>query len=237
MTATGRQASSSLLPQGSKPGSPANFFISAARKSSGKTTISLGLARAFAKRGLNVQTFKKGPDYIDPLWLEQASGHPCFNLDFNTQSETEIIDTFYRRSGDADLAIIEANKGLFDGLDVGGSDSNAQLAKILKSPIILVIDTLGMTRGIAPLLHGYSTFDPDISISGLILNNTGGSRHEQKLRNAVEYYSDIPVLGCVVRNDELAVRERHLGLTTPGEKSGALHLIFPLALSGPNGAP
>ena len=208
---------------------PPNFLISATRKSSGKTTISLGLAAAFYRRNLKVQTFKKGPDYIDPLWLQQASRRDCFNLDFNTQSHDEIISTFVHRCADADLAIIESNKGLFDGVDLEGRDSNAQLAKLLKSPVILVVDTLGITRGIAPLLHGYCTFDSEIEISGIILNKTGGSRHESKLRSAVEHYSDIAVLGSIGRDERLVVNERHLGLTTPGEISGAMPLIERLA--------
>ncbi len=215
------------------PPSVPNFLVAATRKSSGKTTVSLGLVRAFVNRGLITATFKKGPDYIDPLWLQLASGQPCYNLDFNTQSEAEILATFSRHSHHTepgtDLIIIETNKGLFDGVDPRGSDSNARMASILKAPIILVIDTIGITRGIAPLLHGYSTFDPDINISGVILNKTGGSRHENKLRKAIEYYSDIPVLGSIDRNDGLAIAERHLGLTTPGEKSTAEPLIEQLA--------
>ncbi len=206
-----------------------SFLIAAARKSSGKTTISLGLTRAFANRGLRVQTYKKGPDYIDPLWLSQASNSTCFNLDFNTQNNTEIVATYCQNLHGADLGIVESNKGLFDGVDVFGSDSNAQLVKLLKTPVILVIDTIGMTRGIAPLLLGYENFDPDISIAGVILNKTGGERHERKLRAAVEHYTDICVLGAVRRDDNLIVSERHLGLTTPGEKSNADPLIEILA--------
>jgi len=206
-----------------------NILIAAARKSSGKTTISLGLTKAYTVRGLQVQTFKKGPDFIDPLWLERASGRPCYNLDFNTQTPEEISGTFSSNLHGTDLAIIETNKGLFDGVDLHGSDSNAQLAKLLKTPIILVIDTVGITRGIAPLLNGLTSFDSDIEISGVILNKTGGARHEEKLRAAVEYYTDIKVLGAVGRNADLAVKERHLGLTTPQEKSNALPLIDRLA--------
>ena len=206
-----------------------HFLIAASRKSSGKTTISLGLARAFANRGLTVAAFKKGPDYIDPLWLQLASRNPCYNLDFNTQNDAEITATFTDKYAHADLAIIETNKGLFDGVDPLGSDSNAQLAKNLKSPIILVLDTTGITRGIAPLLHGYTTFDPQISIAGVILNNTGGARHENKLRNAIEIYNHIPILGAISRDDNLSIGERHLGLTTPGENSSADQLIGELA--------
>jgi cobyrinic acid a,c-diamide synthase len=205
------------------------FLIAAALKSSGKTTVSVGLARAYSNRGMSVQTFKKGPDYIDPLWLEQATARPCYNLDFNAQSEAEIVETFSNNLAACELAIVETNKGLFDGVAVDGSDSNAQLAKILDIPILLVVDTIGMTRGIAPLLYGYSCFDPQISISGIILNKTGGSRHEGKLRAAIEHYSDIPVLGSVGRDENLFVAERHLGLTTPGDKSGAQPLVERLA--------
>ncbi len=206
-----------------------HILVAAARKSSGKTSFTLGLARALTKRGMVVQTFKKGPDYIDPLWLEQASGRPCYNLDFNTMSEDEILATFRKNLGGADIALIETNKGLFDGLDTQGSDSNAALAKLLGSPVVLVLDTVGMTRGIAPLLHGYQNFDEQIKIAGVVLNKTGGVRHESKLIAAIDHYNQLPVLGALPRKDELAVDERHLGLTTPGEVSSAMPVIEALA--------
>ncbi len=195
----------------------AHIFIAAAHKSSGKTTISVGLAGALTRRGTIVQSFKKGPDYIDPMWLARASKRPCYNLDFNTMNHGEITGLFAREISGADLGLIESNKGLFDGVDLEGSDSNAALAKLLGSPVVLVIDTTGTTRGIAPLLRGYQIFDPEIEIAGVILNKVGGPRHEGKLRAAVEHYTDIPVLGAVGRNDEISINERHLGLTTPNE--------------------
>ena len=194
-----------------------HLFVAAAHKSSGKTTISVGLAGVLTRRGMVVQTFKKGPDYIDPMWLTRASGRPCFNLDFNTMSHGEIVALFAAKSDGATLGLIESNKGLFDGVDLGGRDSNAALAKLIASPVVLVIDTTGTTRGIAPLLRGYQVFDPDIKISGVILNKVGGPRHEGKLRAAVEHYTDIPVLGAVGRNESIAINERHLGLITPSE--------------------
>ncbi len=206
-----------------------HILIAASRKSSGKTSISIGLTRALARQGLKVQTFKKGPDYIDPAWLQQASGNPCYNLDFNTMSDDEIHSCFSSRASGADFSLIETNKGLFDGVDLLGSDANAQLAKMLKSPIVLVIDTVGMTRGIAPLLHGYVNFDPDIKIAGVILNQTGGPRHEEKLRAAVEHYTDLKVLGAIGRNDDLEMGERHLGLITPDDYKTCLPLIDRLA--------
>lgn len=193
------------------------FLIAAAHKSSGKTVISTGLAAAFSARGTSIQCFKKGPDYIDPMWLSAASHAPCYNLDFNSMNPNEISTLLARKSAQADLAMIEANKGLYDGVKLDGSDSNAALAKTVQAPVVLVIDTLGMTRGIAPLLVGYQAFDPELKIEGVILNKVGGARHESKLRAAVEAYTDIAVVGSVWRNKDLDIGERHLGLTTPAE--------------------
>ena len=193
------------------------LFLSAAHKSSGKTTVSIGLAAAFAARGLAVQTFKKGPDYIDPMWLARASGRPCFNLDFNTQTHAEIAQNLASRAAGADLALIEGNKGLHDGVDLEGKDSSAALAKIAAAPVVLVIDTLGMTRGVAPLVLGYQVFDPGIKIAGVILNKVGTARQESKVRQAIERYTAIPVLGALPRDGGFAIEERHLGLMTPME--------------------
>lgn len=207
----------------------AHFLIAAAHKSSGKTSVSVGLAAALAKRGLAVQPFKKGPDYIDPLWLGQAAGRACYNLDFFTMSDTEIRSTFDRRSAAADISLIEGNKGLFDGLDVEGADSNAALAKMLSAPVVLVIDTTGTTRGIAPLINGYLSFDRDVDVRGVILNKVGGARHEGKLRAALERYTDVEVLGAIGRDPALEIPERHLGLIPANEAEGADATIARLA--------
>ena len=194
-----------------------HFLISAAHKSSGKTTLSLGLTAATKARGLAVQTFKKGPDYIDPLWLTVASGRPSRNLDFFTMSRQEIKTEFGGAMVGMDLGMIEGNKGLYDGLDLDGSNSNAALAELLDAPVLLVIDARGMTRGIAPLILGYQAFDPNICIRGIILNKVGGSRHEGKLRRVIEHYTDVPVLGAVHQDPSLVIDERHLGLTPSNE--------------------
>ncbi len=194
-----------------------HFYIAAAHKSSGKTTLSIGLVAAFKSMGKNVQTFKKGPDYIDPIWLQKASENPCFNLDFNTQSDAEIKQLFTTRDSMAEISVIEGNKGLYDGVDLQGADCNAAMAKLLSSPIILTIDTRGTTRGIAPLLLGYETFDKDVNIAGVILNKVAGSRHEKKLLAAVEHYTDIPVVGAIGYNQSLEIPERHLGLIPANE--------------------
>jgi len=190
----------------------ASLFISAAHKSSGKTTASIGLCAALVRRGLVVQPFKKGPDYIDPIWLGMAANRPCYNLDFFTAGKRETIEDFARLSCSADIAIIEGNKGLHDGLDLDGSNSNAALAKSLQSPVILTVDTRGTMRGIAPLLIGYQVFDPEVNIAGVIANMTGGSRHESKLRAAVEHYTDIPFLGALARDSSISLDEQHIGL-------------------------
>lgn len=193
------------------------FMISAAHKSSGKTVISTGLAAALHRAGDRVATFKKGPDYIDPMWLARATDGVCYNLDFNTMGPDRLRRFFASRAAPDGLTLVEANKGLFDGVRTDGADSNAELAKLLGLPVILVIDTTGMTRGIAPLLTGYRMFDGDVNIAGVILNKVGGVRHEAKLRNAVEQYTGIEVVGSVRRDDRLEIGERHLGLTTPAE--------------------
>lgn len=187
--------------------------------------VSVGLAAAFAARGLAVRTFKKGPDYIDPMWLARAGNCKCYNLDFNTQSDDEIRATFARGGCGSDIALVEGNKGLHDGLDTVGRDSSAALAKLLRTPVVLVVDTCGMTRGIAPLIIGYAGFDPEVEILGVILNKVGTARQETKLRQALEYYTDTPVLGVIGRDENLNVDERHLGLTTPTETNGPGEII------------
>jgi cobyrinic acid a,c-diamide synthase len=193
------------------------LLVAAAHKSSGKTTIALGLAAALRARGLAVQPFKKGPDYIDPMWLALAAGRPCLNLDPMLMAAGEIEATFADRSAGADLCMVEGNKGLYDGLALDGSNCNAALAKQLGLPVLLVIDARGMTRGIAPLILGYQAFDREVRIGGVILNRLGGSRHEAKLRAVIAHYTDVPVLGAVQADERLALVERHLGLVPARE--------------------
>jgi cobyrinic acid a,c-diamide synthase len=191
------------------------MLISAAHKSSGKTMVSIGLCAALRKRGHEIQPFKKGPDYIDPMWLSMASGHACRNLDLYLMERDDIIATFTRHS--AEVNLVEGNKGLYDGLALDGSNSNAALAKLLDLPVFLVIDARGMTRGIAPLILGYQAFDRDIHIAGVILNNLGGSRHEAKLRAVIEHYTDVQVIGAIHHDERLSIVERHLGLMPSNE--------------------
>jgi len=205
------------------------IFISAAHKSSGKTTLTLGICAALNARGLSVAPYKKGPDYIDPMWLSRASQHDCHNLDFQTMSNDEILATVSLYSKNADISVIEGNKGLFDGVALDGSNSNAAVAELTKSPIVLVIDTQGMTRGIAPLLLGYQAFNTNIHIAGVILNKVGGPRHEKKLRDVIAQYTNITVVGAVPRVKELNITERHLGLIPSNEATDTSDVINKIA--------
>lgn len=205
------------------------ILISAAHKSSGKTTLSIGLCAALTQRGLSVQSFKKGPDYIDPMWLGRAASSPCYNLDFYTMTQDEISNKFTSYAQTADISLIEGNKGLYDGLDLDGSNSNAALANLLQTPVVLVIDVQGMTRGIAPLILGYQAFDKNIKIAGIILNQVRGKRHEQKLRDVIAHYTNVPVIGAVAHNPEIAITERHLGLIPSNEQNQADEQIRQIA--------
>jgi cobyrinic acid a,c-diamide synthase len=205
------------------------FLVSAAHKSSGKTTISIGLAAALRARGLVVQPFKKGPDYIDPLWHSLAAGRSCCNLDFFLSPDEEIRRQFHAHGHDADVCMVEGNKGLYDGLALEGTNSNAALARLLDLPVVLVLDARGMTRGIAPLILGYQAFDRQIRIAGVILNRLGGSRHESKLRAVIEHYTDVAVLGAIHEDSRLAMVERHLGLMPANETRAAERYVSEIA--------
>ncbi|MBI5747915.1 MAG: hydrogenobyrinic acid a,c-diamide synthase (glutamine-hydrolyzing) [Nitrospinae bacterium] len=195
------------------------IVISAPHGRSGKTTVSIGLSAALSRRGLKVQPFKKGPDYIDTGWLTIASKNQCRNLDLFLMEEKGVKNLFKMANHDADISIIEGNTGLYDSIDIEGKNSTANLARILNAPVILVVDTARMTRSIAALINGYVNFEPDIKISGVILNNVSGQRHEAKLRAAIAKYSNVEVLGCIPRNPLLNIPERHLGLIPQIEKS------------------
>ncbi|HEB71569.1 MAG TPA: cobyrinate a,c-diamide synthase, partial [Nitrospirae bacterium] len=189
------------------------IVIAAPGRSSGKTTLAMGLCRAFKKKGLAVQPFKKGPDYIDPMWLTSAAGVECRNLDFHMMGDENILRAFQTASKNVDIAVIEGNMGLYDGLDLEGSDSTAGLAHFLRSPVILVIDTTGMNRSAAALLLGYRQFDPELNIAGVILNRVSGSRHESKMRKSIERHVGMNILGALPKApDDVGLTERHLGL-------------------------
>lgn len=205
------------------------LLLSATRRSSGKTMIAMGLCRALRNRGINLAPFKKGPDYIDPMWIGIAADRPCVNLDFNSMTEQEIEGKFACHCRDRDIALVEGTMGLFDGVSASGSDSNAALARQLGLPVILVVDCKGITRGIAPLLIGYRAFDPELDLIGVILNNVSGRRHESKLRSAIRDHTDLSVIGAVPHQAEMIIDERHIGLLTSVEDQGAAQKVERIA--------
>lgn len=205
------------------------IVVSAPHRSSGKTTLSIGLCAALAKSGMVVQPFKKGPDFIDPMWLTAAAGRGCRNLDLFMMGEPAIMTSFQRGATGADFSLVEGNMGLYDSTDLEGKGSTADMARSLKAPIILVVSTRNLTRSVAPLLLGFLQFEPDIDIAGVILNKVSGPRHESKLRAAIERYTDLEVLGAVRRRPEAGIIQRHLGLKPAREELGAAAVIDTIA--------
>lgn len=184
---------------------------------SGKTIISLGIAAAWEKSGLTVSIFKKGPDYIDAGWLSKAVGRPCYNLDTFLCRPDVVQQSYLENSEMSDVAVVEGNRGLYDGIDTDGSTSTAELAKLLNLPILLVLDCTKSTRTMAALLMGCMNFDPEIRICGVILNRVAGKRHEAKVRANIEKFCRIPVLGAVPKLNAKDFPERHMGLVTSAE--------------------
>jgi cobyrinic acid a,c-diamide synthase len=188
------------------------------RGGGGKTLVSLGLVAAWRRKEMIVAPFKKGPDYIDAAWLSQAAGRPCRNLDLYLMSPESALRSFVGSAADTDVAVIEGNRGLYDGMDADGTYSTAELAKLVQAPVILTVDCTKSTRTIAALVLGCQRMDPDVSIRGVILNRTGGPRHESVVRESVERICGVPVLGAIPRLPMGRVfPERHLGLVPPQE--------------------
>lgn len=192
-------------------------LIAGLRGSGGKTLVAVGLAAALRKRGRAVIPYKKGADYIDSAWLSSAAGHVCRNLDLYMVDPVEVVRSFARTARGADLALIEGNRGLFDGMDALGTYSAAELAKLLSTPVILVCDSTKTTRTLAALISGCQKFDSDVPLRGVILNMVAGARHETVLREAIKRYCDTPVLGAIPKLAESPFPERHLGLVPPQE--------------------
>lgn len=193
------------------------LVIAAPHGRSGKTTITLGLIAALLEQGLVIQPFKKGPDYIDPSWLSRAAGRPCRNLDLYFLPPDQLVAHFLACCRGADLALIEGAMGLFDGLDLEGTNSTAHLASTLEAPVVLVVDGTRMTRSAAALVQGFQHFEPRVRLAGVILNRVARPRHEDMLRRSIEHYTGLPVLGALPKQPDLAIPDRHLGLVPAGE--------------------
>jgi cobyrinic acid a,c-diamide synthase len=183
---------------------------------SGKTLLSAGLARLLASRGIAVAPFKKGPDYIDAGWLGAAARRPGRNLDTFLMTH-EAIGEALHRGAPAGLAIIEGNRGLFDGLDALGTHSTAELAKLLRAPVVLLVDASKATRTVAALVLGCRALDADLHLAGVVLNRVGSARHEQVVRDAIAAAGGPPVLGALPRLSTDPLPGRHLGLLTAAE--------------------
>ena len=193
------------------------ILIAGLRGGSGKTLICLGLAAAWRRQGRAVAPFKKGPDYIDAAWLAQAAGRPCRNLDLFLMSPQAVLRSFSTATAVADVAVIEGNRGLYDGVDAEGTYSTAELAKLLQAPVVLAVDCTKSTRTVAALVLGCQQLDAQVPIRGVVLNQTAGRRHESVLRAAVEQHCGVPVVGAVRRLPAGLFPERHLGLIPPDE--------------------
>jgi cobyrinic acid a,c-diamide synthase len=194
------------------------FVLAAPSSGSGKTTLATGLMSAFAER-MTVQAYKIGPDYIDPGYHTAATGRPSRNLDTWMIPTERVKELFSRSAHGADICVIEGVMGLFDGYDGRTeSGSTAEVAKLLSAPVVLVIDAGSMARSAAAIALGFKTFDPQLNLAGVILNNVAGAAHAQWLTEAVQSVG-LTVLGCVPRNQNLSVPERHLGLYMAGERS------------------
>jgi cobyrinic acid a,c-diamide synthase len=200
--------------------------VAGLRGGSGKTTLALGLIAAWQQREGEVVPFKKGPDYIDAGWLSMAAGQPCYNLDPYMMSGEQILDSFWQHSQRAQGAVIEGNRGLFDGMDAEGSCSTAELAKLLQAPVLLVVDGSMVTRTAAASVLGCQHFDPEVSIQGVILNRVAGPRHENMLRTTIESSCHVPVVGAIPKLKEDDFPERHMGLVTVEEHPEAREAIL-----------
>jgi cobyrinic acid a,c-diamide synthase len=193
------------------------IIIAGTHSGCGKTTIASGIMAALTARGMKVQPFKVGPDFIDPSHHTRICGRPSRNLDPFMMGKRGCIETFLRATEGSDIAVIEGVMGMYDGVDGSDLASTAHVARILKAPVVLVVDAKGMSRSVHALIDGYRRYDPSISFAGVIFNRIGSPRH----RTMIEAALDIPSFGMIPRKEDLVVKSRHLGLMMAHE-SGAM---------------
>jgi len=213
------------------PGIP-TVVVAGVSSGAGKTTLTLGLLEALRRRGLTVQPFKVGPDFIDPAFHGLASHRPAVNLDGWMCGRDAVLGAVGRYAADADLALVEGMMGCFDGRD-GGSDegSTAQIAKWLGAPVVLVVDAGALVRSAGAIVLGFERFDPELRVEGVVFNRVGGARHLEWLRQAVTGVCRARVLGGLPHEPAVALPERHLGLVTAAEGGYTLALAEALAAS------
>lgn len=206
------------------------LVVAAPSSGSGKTTVATGLMAAFSERGLAVSPHKAGPDYIDPGYHALATGRPGRNLDAFMCGPELVAPLFAHGAAGCDLAVVEGVMGLYDGAAGRGElASTAQVAKLLRAPVVLVVDASSQSRSVAALVHGFASFDPQVRLGGVILNKVGSDRHEVMLREALEE-AGMPVLGVLRRAPQVATPSRHLGLVPVAERhTDALASVSALA--------
>lgn len=188
------------------------IIIAGTNSGAGKTTFTLGLLKALHDKGIAVQPFKTGPDYIDPMHHFEACGVQSYNLDSFMLARDAALELFTRHAIDAQISVIEGVMGLYDGIADMETGSTAHLSKIIKAPVILVINARSMSTSSAAIALGFREFDRDVNIAGALLNNTGSQRHYENVKSAIEKKTGIPVLGHLPKNADLTLPERHLGL-------------------------
>lgn len=203
--------------------------VAALKGGAGKTFLSVGLVAALRKKGLSVAVFKKGPDYIDAGWLGMAAGSSCYNLDPYLFDRNVLVSSFLTRSRGVDVAVIEGNRGIFDGVDSSGSFSTAELAKLLKAPVVLIIDASKTTRTAAAFVLGCRALDPELHIQGVILNRVAGARHETVLIESIERVCSVAVVGSVRKLPAVNFPQRHLGLLPMYEHPKAMDFVHDAA--------
>ncbi|AEF86464.1 cobyrinic Acid a,c-diamide synthase [Treponema primitia ZAS-2] len=203
------------------PNSPPALIVSATHSGAGKTTITRALLAALKARGLIVQPFKIGPDFIDPMYHTKVVGRPSVNLDVWMMGEEGIRDVYARWTADVDVAVIEGMGALYDGADGGNSGSAAHLAAILGVPVLVVVDVWGMTRTTGAIMDGMDGFDPAVQISGFVLNRIGSSYHRDLIEKAIGGTRWRKVVATIEADRALEVPERHLGLLTTWENSSS----------------
>ncbi|MEE8484354.1 MAG: cobyrinate a,c-diamide synthase [Nitrospinota bacterium] len=197
------------------------IVVASTSSGAGKTSVSLALTGALKRRGLKVQTFKVGPDFLDPTYLAAATGRDCFNLDGWMAGKEYVLNLFANETANADIAVIEGVMGLFDGADSATSEgSTAEIASWLNAPVLLTVNARGMARSIAAMVKGFCTFEEGVNVAGVIANHAGSERHRQWLSDSLLSSSLPPLLGAIPKNAFPELKSRHLGLMTADISAG-----------------
>jgi cobyrinic acid a,c-diamide synthase len=189
------------------------IVVAGLKGGAGKTTLSLGLIAAWKEQGKVIVPYKKGPDYIDAGWLARAAGQLCYNLDPFLIGRDKLLSSFREHFGEANCAVIEGNRGLYDGMDTEGTYSTAELSKIVRAPVLLVLDCTKSTRTVGAMVLGMQKFDRKVDIRGVVLNHVAGLRHEKIVTEVMEKYCGLRVFGSIPKLKEDLLSERHMGLT------------------------